>query len=123
MFIQPAPRSRGNLRCAIATILLGAGKALLGAMDNAQAHDAFIPKLVNSSTVPSNGDVNPYGVAFVPDDFPTGGEILEGDVLAAHFYKTTNTQGAGTTIVPFDPNRAIASPKHADVFCTDTCAR
>src|SRR5260370_1518581 len=115
MFIQPAPRSRGNLRCAIATILLGAGKALLGAMDNAQAHDAFIPKLVNSSTVPSNGDVNPYGVAFVPDDFATGGTIREGDVLAANFNNSNNIQGTGTTIVVLDPAGAIAPPGTADV--------
>ena len=31
---------------------------------------AFIPKLINSSTVPMNGDLNPYGVAFVPQGFP-----------------------------------------------------
>src|SRR5229473_2629416 len=87
--------ARANLRGAIAAILLGTGVALVGAMDNALAHDAFIPKLINSSTVPSNGDVNPYGVAFVPDDFPTGGKILEGDVLAANFNNSTNTQGTG----------------------------
>jgi DNA-binding beta-propeller fold protein YncE len=118
MFIQQVPRARGNLRGAIAAILLGTGVALVGAMDNALAHDAFIPKLVNSSTVPSIGDVNPYGVAFVPDDFPTGGKILEGDVLAANFNNSTNTQGTGTTIVRFDPTGAIASPGTAEVFFT-----
>jgi hypothetical protein len=118
MFIQQVPRARGNLHSAIAAILLGAGAALAGATDNAQAHDAFIPKLVNSSTVPSNGDVNPYGVAFVPDDFPTGGTIREGDVLAANFNNGSNTQGTGTTIVRFAPTGAIASPGMAEVFFT-----
>jgi hypothetical protein len=120
MFIQQVPRARGNLHSAIAAILLGAGAALVGAMDNAQAHDAFIPKLVNSSTVPANGEVNPYGVAFVPDDFPTGGKIREGDVLAANFNGSGNIQGTGTTIVRFDPSGAIAPPGMAEVFFTST---
>jgi DNA-binding beta-propeller fold protein YncE len=120
MSIQQIPLARGNLRGAIAAILLGAGVALAGAVDNAQAHDAFIPKLVNSSTVPVNGEVNPYGVAFVPDDFPTGGKIREGDVLAANFNGSSGIQGTGTTIVRFDPTGAIASPGTADVFFTST---
>jgi len=34
---------------------------------------AFLPSPVRSaSTVPPNGDVNPYGVAFVPNNFITG---------------------------------------------------
>jgi len=37
--------------------------------------------LVSTSTVPSNGDVNPYGVAFVPRKFPSGGPLSPGDVL------------------------------------------
>jgi len=35
--------------------------------------DAFLPSPVRSvSTVPANGDGNPYGVAFVPNNFLTG---------------------------------------------------
>jgi hypothetical protein len=26
----------------------------------AESDDAFIPRVINSSTIPSNGDVNPY---------------------------------------------------------------
>ncbi len=120
MLTQQVPRAREIRGCAIAAILLGAGAAFVGAMDNAQAHDAFIPKLINSSTVPSNGDVNPYGVAFVPDDFITGGMIREGDVLVANFNNSTNIQGTGTTIVRFAPTGAIASPGMAEVFFTST---
>ena len=36
---------------------------------------AFLPRLVASSTIPANGDLNPYGVAFVPEHFPGGGTI------------------------------------------------
>lgn len=50
------------------------------------------------STVPANGDVNPYGVAFVPSGFP-GGVLNSGDVLVSNFNNSQNLQGTGTTIV------------------------
>src|SRR5262245_30722756 len=34
--------------------------------------ERFIPSVIVSSTVPLNGDGNPYGVAFVPTGFPPG---------------------------------------------------
>jgi hypothetical protein len=55
------------------------------------------------STVPANGDVNPYGVAFVPTSFPTGGLANPGDILVSNFNDTTNTQATGTTIVAISP--------------------
>jgi hypothetical protein len=51
------------------------------------------------STVPANGDQNPYGVAFVPAGFPSGGAIHPGDILVANFNDKANQQGTGTTIV------------------------
>jgi hypothetical protein len=51
------------------------------------------------STVPANGDVNPYGVAYVPAGFPAGGTILAGDILVSNFNNSANLQGTGTTIV------------------------
>lgn len=55
--------------------------------------------MVTVSTVPSNGDLNPYGVAFVPQGFPTGGVLSPGDVLVSNFNNNLNLQGTGTTIV------------------------
>jgi hypothetical protein len=51
------------------------------------------------STVPANGDVNPYGVAFVPSEFPTGGKLAAGDLLVSNFNNSGNLQGTGMTIV------------------------
>jgi hypothetical protein len=51
------------------------------------------------STVPANGDVNPYGVAFVPPGFPQGGKLQPGDILVSNFNNSQNLQGTGTTIV------------------------
>jgi hypothetical protein len=57
-----------------------------------------------ASTVPDNGDVNPYGVAFVPRGFPTGGVLQPGDVLVSNFNNSDNLQGTGTTIVRVTPS-------------------
>jgi len=59
----------------------------------------FLPNPVQIvSTVPPNGDVNPYGVAFVPIGFP-GGVLSQGDILVSNFNNSMNLQGTGTTIV------------------------
>ena len=55
------------------------------------------------STVPSNGDVDPYGVAVVPAGFPTGGKLAPGDVLVSNFNDVENLQGTGSTIVAVTP--------------------
>jgi len=61
---------------------------------------SFLPNPVQFlSTVPSNGDVNPYGVAVVPAGFPTGGVLNPGDILVSNFNNSQNLQGTGTTIV------------------------
>lgn len=53
-----------------------------------------------ASTVPGNGDVNPYGVAVVPR---TEGRLHAGDVLVSNFNNVRNQQGTGTTIVEISP--------------------
>jgi len=71
-----------------------------------------------TSTVPANGDVNPYGVAFVPSEFHKGGTISPGDVLVSNFNNVKNLQGTGTTIVKFTPSRngPVAPNGSAAVF-------
>jgi len=58
---------------------------------------------ITTSTIPSNGDVNPYGVAFVPQDFPAGGLLNPGDLLVSNFNNAQNIQGTGTTIIKVTP--------------------
>ena len=70
---------------------------------------AFLPGPVRVvSTSPSNGDLNPYGVAFVPPGFPIGGTINPGDVLVSNFNASSNLQGSGTTIVDVPANAPLA---------------
>jgi len=92
--------------------MIGWSKVLIGAMLLAGvpavgfaqwygSDDAFLPSpVVTASTVPSNGDVNPYGVAFVHKDFQAGtGPLMPGDILVSNFNNKANVQGTGTTIV------------------------
>lgn len=53
-----------------------------------------------SSTVPTNGDINPYGVFRVPR---TVGKLVRGNILISNFNNSANLQGTGTTIVQISP--------------------
>jgi hypothetical protein len=74
--------------------------AVFSGMPRAGA-EAFLPDQFKiHSTVPPNGDLNPYGVAFVPPGFQSGnGPLKPGEVLISNFNNSANLQGTGTTIV------------------------
>jgi hypothetical protein len=100
-----------NSFARIAYRTLSAAAVVLLSVAAAQATDEekpFLPQLIVSSTIPENGDLNPYGVAFVPDDFPGGGALLPGDVLVSNFNNMNNLQGTGTTIVKLTPTGTLA---------------
>ena len=60
---------------------------------------------VVSSTVPANGDVNPYGVARVEH---TKGNLHAGNILVSNFNNSANLQGTGTTIVEISPQGTMS---------------
>ena len=53
-----------------------------------------------ASTVPAEGDVNPYGLAVVP---ASAGRLTAGHVLVSNFNDKANVQGTGSTIVQVSP--------------------
>lgn len=53
-----------------------------------------------SSTIPSNGDINPYGVFRVPRSV---GQLHRGNILVSNFNNGNNLQGTGTTLVQISP--------------------
>src|SRR6516162_4560663 len=63
----------------------------------------LIPEIIISSTIPANGDLNPYGVAFVPPGFSAGGPLQPGDILVSNFNNSAGLSGTGTTIVRVTP--------------------
>src|SRR5215471_14584735 len=60
---------------------------------------------VVASTVPSNGDVNPYGIVVVP---VTMGSLTAGNLLISNFNNSSNFQGTGTTIVQITPSGTMS---------------
>ena len=59
-----------------------------------------------ASTVPANGDQNPYGIVVVPH---TVGRLVAGDTLVSNFNNSANLQGLGTTIVEIAPSGAVTT--------------
>jgi hypothetical protein len=60
------------------------------------------------STIPSNGDTNPYGIIFVYGT--NGGSVQNGDVLVANFNNSSGVMGLGTTIVDIRNGKQLATP-------------
>jgi hypothetical protein len=96
-------------------MLLAAGAALAGSGGVAAASPArsssgstFLSSLGKperlASTVPANGDVNPYGVAVVQS---TIGGLVKGDTLVSNFNDKANAQGTGTTIMEIAPSGSV----------------
>jgi hypothetical protein len=69
-----------------------------------QTPRAFIAQFTTpgtlGSTVPANGDVNPYGLVSVPTSI---GALHAGNLLVSNFNDKENNQGTGTTIEQVTP--------------------
>jgi hypothetical protein len=97
----------GLLLCIAASIaLIGHLKTVRTAFA-ASLFSPFLPLQV--STVPSNGDTTPYGLAFVPHGFPGNGAFSTGKLLVSNFNNST-TAGQGTTIISVNPNNGHTDP-------------
>ena len=102
-------REAARLACAslALSMLLSATAAF------AADEQAVLPPLKTistiASTVPGNGDVNPYGMAQVRR---TVGNLRAGHILISNFNNSTNLQGTGTTIVD------VAPDGHVSLFAT-----
>jgi len=58
-----------------------------------------------ASTVPANGDINPYGIFVVPN---TVGSLVKGNLLISNFNAASNQQGTGTTIMQISPSGNVS---------------
>ena len=106
-------RERSALLGAVLVLVQLPGALLRAQNDNG----AFLPQPVRSaSTIPASGDLNPYGVAFVPSGFPNGGAAMPGDILVSNFNGSANAQGTGTTIVDVTPGPPSNPAGSAQVF-------
>ena len=90
--------------------LIATGLACVAAVPaSAAASPPFLAGLSTispvGSTVPSIGDVNPYGVATVPRSI---GSLVAGDTLVSNFNNKENEQGTGSTIVQVSPSGMLS---------------
>jgi hypothetical protein len=97
--VFPGARPSRAIRVFAIQIALAAACATLAV---AQTNVLPLPAS-QASTVPANGDVNPYGVAFVPASVATDGALQHGGILVSNFNNSANLQGTGTTIVQVSP--------------------
>ena len=97
-------RSRARAGIAVAAVAAVAAATTAVAAAPAWAAGGFLTSLDHistvASTVPTNADVNPYGVAVVPASI---GRLHRGDVLVSNFNDAANSQGTGTTVVEITP--------------------
>jgi len=92
-----------TIRVAIpAVVLLTASASVLA--DERAFLDHFNTVDLIASTVPANGDVNPYGIAVIPH---SDGMLTRGNILISNFNNAKNLQGTGTTIVQVSPQGAV----------------
>ena len=90
-------------RRAVCVNALAAALSPLGSAIAAQSGaflDSIHRQMTLTSTVPDNGDQNPYAIVVAP---VSAGVIQKDDVLITNFNNDGNLQGLGTTIVAFNP--------------------
>jgi sugar lactone lactonase YvrE len=108
--VRPGRRGGGPVRRPLALAALGlvAAFAFAAPTTATAAGGSFIGGFASvntlASTVPTNGDVNPYGLVVVPR---STGALSKGDALVSNFNAQSNLQGTGTTIVEIAPNGGV----------------
>lgn len=113
--MKPTHQAVRTLRCALTTL----ASLLFLPAAFADGGKPVLPPLKTittiASTVPGNGDVNPYGMAQVKR---TIGNLRVGHILVSNFNNSNNLQGTGTTIVDVAPDGAVSlfATLHADAL-------
>ena len=100
--------ARARMGLAVLTVLAlgtatGAASATGAVADEPFVGPAHTVSTI-ASTIPANGDVNPYGTVVVPADH---GKLHRGDVLVSNFNNQDNLQGTGTTLVEISPHGTV----------------
>jgi hypothetical protein len=103
------PIDRYLVKRRAVTVALGLLSLTLAAPAGAAGAVPFIEPFNHvqtlTTTVPANGDVNPYGLAVVP---VSKGRLVAGDALVSNFNNSNNLQGTGTTIVEASPSGQLS---------------
>jgi hypothetical protein len=87
MNLQRQPRNLVLVRVASMVLALSCLASGVAVAESPAASETIT---VVASTVPANGDVNPYGIFVVPD---TVGNLVKGNLLISNFNASSNLQG------------------------------
>lgn len=90
----------------VAAIALVGGVAIAYGDDSGSILKQLRNINVIASTVPANGDINPYGIVEVKRSV---GNLQQGHVLISNFNNMANQQGTGTTIVDIAPDGSLST--------------
>jgi hypothetical protein len=111
---KPSVRALAGAGLAVAALVAAASGSIASASSTRATQASATPVAFLSSlraistigsTVPSNGDVNPYGLAVVPASV---GSLTAGDYLVSNFNAKSNNQGTGKTIVELTPGGRLS---------------
>ena len=109
----------GGLLAAAALVGSSGAAAAAPTARASSTASAFVASLHTTSTigstVPANGDVNPYGIVSVPRSV---GQLVAGQLLISNFNNSGNQQGTGTTIDEISPATANQPAGTAHLFAT-----
>ncbi|MFE5586549.1 hypothetical protein [Kitasatospora sp. NPDC056531] len=111
--------------CSSALVTAALTLTLTGVASPAGAADSrpFLDRLNTvsfvASTIPENGDVNPYGTFTIRESV---GDLHRGNVLVSNFNNSAGLQGLGTTLVQITPGGtrttfATIDPNHLPGEC------
>jgi hypothetical protein len=113
---RPNSHAPVRFKLVILTVASLVSSAACWADDDRPFLDRFDTVNLIASTVPANGDINPYGVAVVPDSI---GLLKRGQILVSNFNNAGNQQGTGTTIVEVSPRGEVTQFAQIDPTALD----
>jgi hypothetical protein len=100
IFQKPVPRLALPRVLALCLVAIGWSAPAARADDPRGFLETVHKHTTLTSTVPDNGDQNPYALVVAPVSV---GKIQKDDVLVDNFNNLSNLQGLGTTIVDYNP--------------------
>ena len=99
--VHPVPRLNRLVVAVLATVAVCAALPAGASAFGPSFIGPFTTVTEIGSTVPENGDLNPYGIVNVNQ---STGALVRGDTLISNFNDKENEQGTGTTLVQISPS-------------------
>jgi hypothetical protein len=109
---QSTRKSAKYASCLGLCVAVSLTATLALAQTDSRGKETLLPLAATTTTIPLNGDLNPYGVVFVPPEaaYWKSSKLKPGDILVSNFNASSNQQGTGTTIIQYTPSDKVFPP-------------